>query len=774
MRQFFSIVFFSFWSIVSMMGQSISGKVVDEKNHPLPYVSVILQNVQDSSYINGVATNIDGIFSIPVMPHFDYNLLISYLGYETIHVFCKVGNIGTIVMKEDAMMIDRIRVVASRTQHHANGYTVNLRSSEVAKGKQSSDALAFLPGISNEEGNYKIHGLPVSEIFIDGVKIMSFDELKNLPADMMDKVKVNYLAGSNQNAAMAGGTIEIELRRPPQGGYHGSLTGGSTLYPAYGFSNENVGGVICYRYKNFSFYDNLSMDLHQPEETAEQMICASEDLRMEIKEKTKHRGSTFNNRLSLSRQINAKNTIGGSWYIATNKLNTNSTTMERNENAIPSELDGRIKSFDQEATWKYTSILSQRGTALDIIGDYLHRQSGSRSYYSYGYNTSSMSEDASSSHMYKLSVDLTDPHRKMVWKYGASVQYMTSDYTPQPRPVDSPDRFRTSLIPTRTSGLTPLAYISATGQIWNIHYSVGVNWQLNKIEYETKDDGAKSSDMQRGIHPAIQLMMPLDKNGKHTFMLNYKCTLDDIPYAAISSTIRWSDPYNYTTGNPDLKSPTAHVVATGVSLFRNIVSFTAIYIHAKDNIYWETMQSPTASDVFYTTPINLSPADMFGVGAEVNWNPVQSWIMKLSGRLEIHPENMTLGGIHYGETRLRPYCTMHNTFRFKQGWGGMMNLMYEPTYKTYDRTYHAVYHVGGQIYKKMCKDKLQLTLTFLALGKRRKYDRYTDGKTVTYNYTSPMQNIGIALAWRFSGGKSVSVNAVENGAQVFKDVKDIR
>ena len=84
------------------------------------------------------------------------------------------------------------------------------------------------------------------------------------------------------------------------------------------------------------------------------------------------------------------------------------------------------------------------------------------------------------------------------------------------------------------------------------------------------------------------------------------------------------------------------------------------------------------------------------------------------------------------------------------------------------------HNIGGQIYKTMCKDKLQLTLTFNALEDRCKYDRYANGNKVTYNYTAPVQNIGISLVWRFSGGKSVNVNAVENGLQSFKEVKDIR
>lgn len=760
----------------SLMAQNISGKVVDEKNNPLPYVSVVLQSVQDSSYVGGIATNPEGLFNLPVKSDVEYALSVSYIGYVTVDRICKAGDIGTIVMKEDAMMLEEVSIIASRTQHDANGYTVNLRSSEIAKGKQSSDALAFLPGVSNEDGSYKINGLPVSEIYVDGVKLTSSDELKNLPADMIDKVKVNYLAGSNQNASMTGGTIEISLRQPPQGGYYGALTGGTTLYPSYGFSNENIGGIIYYRYKNLSIYDNLSLNFNQPEETAEQTIWnESTDLRTEIEEETKYRGHTINNRLSLTQQINNKNSIGGSYYIATNKLNTTSTTLGNDVNAIQSMIDGKSTYLDQEATLKYTSILSQRGTTLDIIGDYFNRQSDSKSDYSYSDNTSSVSEDESSLNMYKFSVDLTDPRsQKLVWKYGASVQYITSDYTPTQSTDDGSNRFQTSLIPTRTSGLTPLVYASAMGQIWKIRYSIGINWQLNKIEYETKDDGKKSSDTQWGINPTIQLMMPIDKNGKHALMLNYKRTLDDIPYAAISSTIRWTDPYNYTVGNPNLKSPTADMVMAGASLFRNLLNLTAVYMHTKDNIYWETLQSSTASDVFYTTPINLSSADMYGVGAEISWSPAKPWTMKLSGRLEIHPEDMTLGGIYYGETRLRQYYAMYNTFSFNHGWGGMLNLMYEPTYKTYDRTYHTVYNIGGQIYKSMCKDKLQLTLTFNALGDRRKYDRYANGNKVTYNYTTPVQNIGISLVWRFSGGKSVNVNAVENGSQNFKEVKDIR
>ncbi len=464
--------------------------------------------------------------------------------------------------------------------------------------------------------------------------------------------------------------------------------------------------------------------------------------------------------------------MGGSYYIATNKTKT--TTLDKGATGL-SSVDTRNSYLIQEATLKYnTSSLSQRGTTLEIIGDYYNRQSDSKSDYTYAQNPPSTSEDKTTLNMYKFSVDLTDPRsQKLVWKYGASLQYISSKYIPSVGAVDSSDRFQTSQVETRTSGLTPLVYASAMGQIWKIQYSAGVNFQLNRIWYETLDDGKTSSNTQWGINPTVQMMTPLGGNGEHTLMINYKRILGKIPYSVISSTVRWTDPYNYTVGNPDLKVQTVDMVMAGVSMFRNLLNLNAIYARTRNSINWETRQCPTAHDLFYTTPINLPAHNSYGVGAEVNWSPVKPWTTKLSGRYEICPENLTLGGVYYGKTRLRQYYAMYNTFSFQHGWGGMLNINYEPTFKNYDRTYYTVWNVYGQIYKSMCKDKLQLTFTFSVLGDRRKYDRQANGCKITYDYTTPVQSIGISLRWKFSGGKKQKYNVVNNGSQNYEEIKDV-
>ena len=750
----------------------LKGLVVDENNLPLPYANVTLLSPADSTMVGGGVTNESGRFVIP-NDHGKVIARITYVGYKTAYRQCSRDNMGTIKMQPDQFALSGVTIKGSRIHHDATGYTINLRSSDIAKGKQASDMLAFLPGVSKHEGSYSINGLTVSEIYVDGVKLPSIDELKNIPADMIDKVKVKYFAGVNHDAASAGGTIEITLRKPSQGSYYGSLWGGAEYEPSFGFSNENLGGLIYYRYKNLSIYDNLSLDFFQPEETAKQSIWdPTNNMLTEIDEKIKYRWHTFRNRLSLTHNISDKSYLGGSYYIATNKTKT--TTLDKGATGL-SSVDTRNSYLIQEATLKYnTSSLSKRGTTLEIIGDYYNRQSDSKSDYTYAQNPSSMSEDKSTLNLYKFSVDLTDPRsQKLVWKYGASLQYISSKYTPSVGAVDGSNRFHTSQVATRTSGLTPLLYASAMGQIWKIQYSAGVNFQLNRIWYETLDDGKTSSNTQWGINPTVQMMTPLGGNGKHTLMINYKRILGKIPYSVISSTVRWTDPYNYTVGNPDLKVQTVDMVMAGMSMFRNLLNLNAIYARTRNSIHWETRQCPTAHDVFYTTPINLPAHNWYGAGIEVNWSPVKPWTMKLSGRYQICPENLTLDGVYYGKTRFRQYYAMYNTFSFQHGWGGMLNINYEPTFKDYDRTYYTVWDVSGQIYKSMCKDKLQLRISFCALGDRRKYDRQANGRKITYDYTTPFQSIGISLHWKFSGGKSQKYNVVNSGSQNYEEIKDI-
>lgn len=662
--------------------------------------------------------------------------------------------------------LDEVTVVASRTTNNAEGYTTNLRGMDIVKGKPAVDVLGFLPNISFEQGAFKINGLAASEIYVDGVKLTDVSELDNIPGERIDKVQVKYLAGSNQSAALSGGAIMITLRRPPEGGFYGAVTANADWHRACDFGNEGLGGMFNYRYKNLSVYDNLYIGSNKYKETAEQTFFSSDE-RSAYSEISKWRGFDVRNRLSLSQQFKSGAILGGSYHIASSNLKPKSIT---SGNDTYSLIDKKNNALAQEGTLKFYLPISKRGAAMEITADYFNRRSDETSRYNTNGTELAEIKEKYDLDLWKFNADFTYPYnREFVWQFGASAQFLNSKYNPNR--LSENNRFETSDTPSKSTGFTPIVYVSAKGQAWRLRYSFGLNWQLNRIEYSDLKAGVKNRNTQWSLNPTVQVMMPFGSRMQHAVMLNYKRTLSDIPYTAISSVISWSDANNYSVGNPELKSQSADMLIAGLSLFRNKLNLTALYLHSHNRIWWQTFRNN--DNVYYTKPVNISGQGTYGFGMEWMEVPTKWWRFKLSGRVEITPENLVLGGVHYGKTRFKEYFYFNNNFTFSHGWGGMLNANFEPTYRCYDRTYHSVYNVGGRIYKDFMGDKLQVAVDFTALGNRRKLDRSTGPNTISYRYTTPVQYVGLSLVWNFSGGKQVDVNVID-GTQEYRETKDNR
>lgn len=662
--------------------------------------------------------------------------------------------------------LNEVTVVASRTTNNAEGYTTNLRGANLTKGKPAVDVLQFLPNITCENSRFKINGLPVSEIYVDGIKLSDISELKNIPGETIDKVQVKYLAGVDQNAAMIGGTIMITLRRPPQGGYYGSITANAEWQRACGMGNEGLGSMINYRYKGLGIYDNMYLGGSKSKENTEQWISAP-DLLTFVTETTKSQSFGFRNRLSITQQLNRGTQLGGSYLISTNRPHPLSVAV--NDNSV-SSIKKRINTIVQEGTIKFRLPLKKTGSVLEFTADYFNRNNNKNADYTWNSNIAGTTHEKDNLNLWKLKAEFGyQVSRKLQWKFGATSQWISSTFTPSSG-IDN-DCFSVSSTSTSTIGFTPTIYALAQGMTRKIRYSAGLNWQLNQIGYNDMTNGIKSHNTQWAINPTLQIMMPFGSGMNHAVMLNYKHTLNDIPYTAISSTINWNDSYNYTVGNPALKAMSADIIMGALSLFRNKVSLSALYTHTHNNIYWQTFRDTDNKEIFYRKPINISGQGAWGFGAEWIETPAKWWDLKLAGRIEITPENITIDNVHYGKTRFKEYFSFNNNFTFPNGWGAMLNTNLEPTYRTLDRTYHAVYSVTGQIHKMFMDNNLQFAIEFTPAGNRRKLDRFVGNQTISYKYTSPVQYIGLSMTWNFAGGKKVKVNVVD-GIQNYHETKD--
>ena len=114
---------------------------------------------------------------------------------------------------------------------------------------------------------------------------------------------------------------------------------------------------------------------------------------------------------------------------------------------------------------------------------------------------------------------------------------------------------------------------------------------------------------------------------------------------------------------------------------------------------------------------------------------------------------------------------MDNTFAFGHGLGGELTLFYEPTFKSYNNTYHYVYQVYGNVYKQFFKNALLVTLDFWPVDRRRIMDTRVGDQVITKKYSIRNTSIGMTVRWRFNGGRKVKTSFAD-GTQDYEEITD--
>ncbi len=119
--------------------KSVSGKVTDNSNQPLPGVTVVVKETT-----NGTVTNTDGIYTLTNIPN-DATLQFSFVGMKTQEIF--VGNQISInvTMIEDAIGIEEVVAIGygTRQKKDLTGAVSQIKSEDIAKQNTLSTQMAM-------------------------------------------------------------------------------------------------------------------------------------------------------------------------------------------------------------------------------------------------------------------------------------------------------------------------------------------------------------------------------------------------------------------------------------------------------------------------------------------------------------------------------------------------------------------------------------------------------------------------------------------------------
>lgn len=214
---------------------TVTGKLLDKSTKtPLEFATVSLVNVNPGSVPTGGITDIDGNYSIAVVPG-TYNIKWEYITFKTLErknqVLTTDKDYGTIELEIDVAELDAAIVIAEKTtvDIRLDKKIYNIGKDLTVRGGSASDVLDNVPSVSVDvEGNVALRGNDNVTIFIDGrpsalVGIDGADALRQIPAEAIEKIEVITSPSARYDAEGTAGILNIILRKESLTGFNGNL-----------------------------------------------------------------------------------------------------------------------------------------------------------------------------------------------------------------------------------------------------------------------------------------------------------------------------------------------------------------------------------------------------------------------------------------------------------------------------------------------------------------------------------------------------------------------
>ena len=212
---------------------SISGKIVDKSEEPLPFANIVLYHADTDKVVTGAVSDDKGVYSFMDIPNGNYLLEVSVLGFKTqksdsFTLSDENQNVTySFTLEEEAQALNEVVVKSNRPiiRQTAEKLIVNLEQSEMVSSNLQ-DVMKKVPGIIVTNGNITYGGQQGITILINGKTTEYMDIsslLRDLPADNISKVELVQQPGAEFDAEGSGPLINIILKKNVRLGTNGNL-----------------------------------------------------------------------------------------------------------------------------------------------------------------------------------------------------------------------------------------------------------------------------------------------------------------------------------------------------------------------------------------------------------------------------------------------------------------------------------------------------------------------------------------------------------------------
>lgn len=735
---------------LTVFGKDIKGRVLDMKGRPLEYVNVVL--FQDSVFVDGVITDVNGKFILSSNEMNGLKIRLSYVGFNSIYMdVTPEGELGDIQMSISSNTILQDVVVkgnASKTYLKGNSLVTNVENSILAKAGTAKDVLRQIPMVIDNNNNLEVFGKGTPIVYINGRKINDLQELSTLLSDNIRNVEVISNPGSSY-AADTKAVIRIRTKKPQGDGWSGTFrsTDGFQHY----FQSANLMNLK-YRTGDFEIFYNFTYNTGRSWEkksTNMTTLTKSEWNQQLSTVNTKHYNG-FLGKLGFSWIIGNKHSVGAFYQ----------NEFARNENKSDLESDVLENGAFYDSWRTYADNLSKntpRHAAnlyyngqidklnIDFNADYIWNKGVQQTT---NEETSQIQEDRFITTYNQRKSRMAAEKLVLSYPVGKGILRLGEEYTNS----NTCNRFNTEYADLKNTNSTIkeiniACFVEVMQQLGKLNIGAGLRFEhVNYDYFEHAHSDNNLSRIYNNVFPTFNAAANL---GKVQMSLSYSNRVERPSYSALNANVAYLNRMTYESGNPRLQPTKLHNLEYRM-VWKNYFAQVA-YTYFDNPIVNTTKPYSNDGEITILTYDNFDKRHFMQafMGGQFK---LGIWQPRINVGMFTQWFDIVVNGSSRSMNKPIGVIQLQNAIHLPLDiW---LNVDCQFTTAGNDRNIYATSSssINAKLYKEFCKKKLSLTFEARDIfnGSRQNLTLYNNAVTLNQENFSDMRYIMLTLQYNFN------------------------
>ena len=582
--------------LLSMQAQNnltISGKVTDKSNQPIPYTTVTVK--EGGTVVSGSISDENGNFEVKGLAPKSYTVEIQFIGYKAYTSKAdltsgKSISLNRITLADEATTLEGVEIVQERStiEQKIDRKVINVGRDLTTAGATASEIMNNIPSVNvDQDGKISLRGNQNVRILIDGrpTNIDPAQLLKQIPSTSIKKIELITNPSAKYNPEGMSGIINIILNKNANDGFNGSLNAGITFAEEPKFNNSLDAN---YRTGKVNFFGNVGSNFGKRLNEGE-IIRFDNNSRQDLDIVNDDKSYLY--KIGMDYYINDKNTI--SFY-------TNQNVNDGHGNV---DTDINYLSFTQPRVLQFAEYFSDnKSSAYNLAYKHKFEKEGHTLDFEGNYNDYEQTQDANfdtttfddplenvvyadkikdSRQLSTFNVDYVNPlNEKTTLEVGAEARLTRTenDYLTGNQAIEDAERMSNYTYDIDIYS----AYVTFGQKFDKFSYQLGARFESYKAKANLNKGATVFEDDYLTLYPSAYLTYNL--NEKNMFQLSYSRRVDRPSLEQTKPIREFSTPLVTSFGNQELEPQFTNSVELNYTKTIEKGSITAgVYYRLIDN-----------------------------------------------------------------------------------------------------------------------------------------------------------------------------------------------